>query len=415
MNLFTFLFLSLLAVSLIVRLWLTIRQGHHVSEQRHQVPEAFRLRVTLAAHQKAAAYTLAGLKLERTGIIVGTIIMVLWTVGGGLQLLDEIWSHRNLPSLTHGVALILSLLAITYIIELPLGVWRIFVIERRFGFNRSGIGLFVADRCREIILTALLMTPMIFAILWLIGNQTYWWLYVWLVWSAFSLLMLWLYPVVIAPLFNQFKVLDDPELRQRIEALLHRAGFKTRGIFVVDGSRRSSHGNAYFTGLGRNKRIVFYDTLLRSLNHDEILAVLSHELGHFRHAHIKKRLTMMAVVSLTILSLLAWLSPQTWFYQGLGVSRSDGDMLLALFLVCAPLLADFVQPLTMYLNRRDEYQADAFAASRNFARPLIDALIKLYQDNATTLTPDPLYATFHESHPTAADRISHLEKSTVPV
>jgi len=415
MNEFTYLFLLMLCVSLIVRFWLTLRQQHHVSAQRQHVPDAFQLRVTLAAHQKAAAYTLAGLKLERSGIIVGTVMMALWTVGGGLQWLDGFWSQRNLSSLTHGVALILSLLAITYVIELPLGIWRTFVIERHFGFNRSGTGLFITDRLREIVLTALLMTPLLYAILWLIAHQTYWWLDVWLVWYGFSLLMLWLYPVVIAPLFNRFKVLDDPELRQRIEALLHRSGFKTRGIFVVDGSRRSSHGNAYFTGLGRNKRIVFYDTLLQSLNHDETLAVLSHELGHFHHAHIRKRLVTMAVVSLAILSLLAWLGPQTWFYQGLGVSRSDGDMLLALFLVCAPLLADFVQPLMMYLNRRDEYQADAFAARCQLAQPLSEALIKLYQDNATTLTPDPLYATFHESHPTAADRISHLVKPAVNV
>ena len=415
MNLLTILFLSLLVISLLVRLWLTLRQERYVNDRRHQVPEAFRLRITLAAHQKAADYTLAGLKLERTGIIVGTIMTAIWTVGGGLQQLDHFLNLRELPSLTHGVALILSLQAITYVIELPLGVWRTFVIERRFGFNRSGIGLFIADRCREIILAALLLTPMIYIMLWLIANQTYWWLDVWLVWSGFSLLMLWLYPVIIAPLFNRFKVLNDPELRQRIEELLRGSGFKTRGIFVADGSRRSSHGNAYFTGLGRNKRIVFYDTLLQSLNHDETLAVLSHELGHFHHAHIKKRLITMMVVSLAILSLLAWFSPQTWFYQGLGVTRIGGDMLLALFLLGAPVLADFIQPLMMYLNRRDEYQADAFAASRNFAQPLCEALIKLYQDNAATLTPDPLYATFHESHPTAADRISHLVKSIAPV
>lgn len=415
MNAVSFLFLSLLSLSLAVKLWLTYRQQRHVSEQRHHVPAAFRLRITLAAHQKAAAYTLMGLKLERSGIIVGAILPLLWTIGGGLQQLDEFWSHSRLSVPGHAIALILSLMAITYVIELPLAIWRTFVIEQHFGFNHSSVGLFIADRAREILVTVLLATPLIGAMVWLVNTQVYWWLDVWLLWLGFSLLILWLYPIVIAPLFNHFRHLDDPQLQQRIEALLHRVGFQAREIFVVDGSRRSSHGNAYFTGLGRNKRIVFYDTLLRTLNHDEIMAVLTHELGHFHHAHIRKRLTTMALVSLAILSLLAWLSTHPWFYQGLGVSRSGGDMLLALFLVCAPPLADFFQPLTKYLNRRDEYQADAFAARHNLARPLSDALIKLYQDNATTLTPDPLYATFHESHPTAADRIGQLSRATAAV
>jgi STE24 endopeptidase len=288
------------------------------------------------------------------------------------------------------------------------------VIERRFGFNRSNAALFIADRLREIVLTALLMIPLIYAVLWLINHQPHWWLDVWLLWSGFSLLMLWLYPVVIAPLFNRFEPLNDPVLRQRIERLLQRSGFTSRGIFVVDGSRRSSHGNAYFTGLGRNKRIVFYDTLLQSLNHDEILAVLAHELGHFYHAHIKKRLLTMTVLSLAVLTLLAWLGQQSWFYAGLGVERPGGDMLLALFLLCGPLVAEYLQPLTMYLQRRDEYQADAFAAGHDYASQLSVALLKLYQDNAATLTPDPLYSTFHDSHPTALARIRQLSQSAAP-
>jgi STE24 endopeptidase len=255
------------------------------------------------------------------------------------------------------------------------------------------------------------MIPLLYAVLWLINHQQYWWLSVWLLWSGFSLLLMWLYPVVIAPLFNRFRPLDNPELRQRIERLVQMAGFTARGIFVVDGSRRSSHGNAYFTGLGRNKRIVFYDTLLQSLNHDEILAVLAHELGHFHHAHIKKRLLTMNVLSLAMLSLLAWLGQQPWFYAGLGVDRPGGDMLLALFLLCGPLVGEFLQPVTMYLQRRDEYQADAFAAAHDYARQLSAALLKLYQDNATTLTPDPLYSIFHDSHPTALARIHQLSQS----
>lgn len=410
MNLFTFLFLTLLAISLTVRFWLTLRQQRHVSERRHSVPEAFSLRITLPAHRKAADYTLAGLQLERAGLLIRAGMLLCWTVAGGLQQLDAFWDRWDLDSQGHGVALILSLLAISYVIELPLAAWRTFVIERRFGFNRSTAGLFVADRLREIAVTALFMTPLIYAVLWLIDQQQYWWLSVWLLWSGFSLLLMWLYPIVIAPLFNRFRPLDDAELRQRIERLLHMTGFAARGIFVADGSRRSSHGNAYFTGLGRNKRIVFYDTLLQSLNHDEILAVLAHELGHFYHAHIKKRLLIMNVLSLAALSLLAWLGQQPWFYTGLGVERPGGDMLLALFLLCSPLVAEFLQPLTMYLQRRDEYQADAFAAKHDYARKLSAALLKLYQDNAATLTPDPLYSTFHDSHPTALARIHQLSQ-----
>ena len=287
------------------------------------------------------------------------------------------------------------------------------MIEQRFGFNHSALGLFFADLLKQTLLLFVIGTPLALAVLWLMQSAgDLWWLYVWLLWSGFTLLMIWAYPAVIAPLFNKFTPLKNPGVRKRIQALLQRTGFRSRGIFVMDGSRRSAHGNAYFTGFGRNKRVVFFDTLLKTLRGSEIEAVLAHELGHFRHRHILKRLVTLFGMSLAGLALLGWLIQQAWFYQGLGVSTASVHAALILFLVAGPVFTFFLQPLMAWGSRRHEYQADAYAAEQANTRALISALVKLYRENASTLTPDPVYSAFYDSHPPASLRIAHLQSLT---
>ena len=408
MNAFTYLFLLTLLLSSITHLWLMARQQRSVGRQRPQTPEQFRDKITLNSHQKAADYTVAGLTLARIELLFSTLLLLAWTLGGGLAWLNQYWHGLELSPLHNGAAVIISLMLISHLLELPVTIWRTFIIEQRFGFNHTRVGLFINDNLRELLMTLIIIGPLIYVILWLIYNQDNWWLTVWLVWTGFSLLMLWAYPTFIAPLFNRFTELDDPTLKQRIEQLLQRSGFSSNGIFVMDGSRRSGHGNAYFTGLGNSKRIVFYDTLLKSLNHAEIEAVLAHELGHFHHGHVRKRLISMMTLSLGALILISWLSGQPWFYHGLGVDVTEPYMALILFMLCAPVFGFFLHPLTMAITRRHEYQADAFAALHSDAQQLCNALIKLYDENATTLTPDPLYSAFHDSHPSALARINHL-------
>jgi len=414
MNALTYAFLLALLLSLAAGLWLTSRQRQNVFSQRQQVPAPFTDYISLDAHQKAADYTVAGLMLERLDLLLSALMVLAWTLGGGLEWLDRFWSERGLSPLSKGVSVILSLIFITHIVEFPLTIWRTFVVEQRFGFNRTTAGLFFSDQIREIFLTLLIATPLLFAILWLMLNQAHWWLTVWLVWSGFSLLMLWAYPTLIAPLFNRFTRLDDSLLRQRIDELLQRTGFTSNGIFVMDSSRRSGHGNAYFTGLGRNKRIVFYDTLLKSLNNDEIEAVLAHELGHFHYGHVRTRLLTMMTLSLAALILLAWLSKQDWFFHGLGVSKQEPHLALMLLTLCAPVFGFFLRPIITGFTRRHEYQADNYAARHADAGQLVNALLKLYDENATTLTPDPLYSAVHDSHPTALARINNLQHQITP-
>ena len=410
MNALTYVFVLTLVLSLAARLWLTTRQRHSVIEQRQQVPSPFRDYISLEAHHKAADYTVAGLTQERLELLLGALLLLAWTLGGGLDWLDRYWAEKGLSPLNRGVCVILSLMFITHVVELPLTIWRTFVLEQRFDFNHTTVGLFISDQVREIFLTLLIATPLLFVILWMMLNQSNWWLTVWLVWSGFSLFMLWAYPTLIAPLFNRFTLLDDPILKQRIDQLLQRTNFTSNGIFVMDSSRRSGHGNAYFTGLGHNKRIVFYDTLLKSLNHDEIEAVLAHELGHFHHGHVRMRLLTMVTLSLTALILLAWLSKQTWFFHGLGVNSMEPHLALILLVLCAPVFGFFLRPIFTGFTRRHEYQADDFAANHADAGQLVNALLKLYDENATTLTPDPLYSAVHDSHPTALARINNLHK-----
>lgn len=411
MNLITELFLAALALSLVLQIWLDRRQIRHVLTHRDAVPEAFRDQIPLAAHRKAADYTVARTRLGMGELLYGSLLLLGWTLGGGLEWLDQTWRGLGLPPLATGVGVILSVLVIGSLLELPFALYRTFRLEARFGFNRTTPGTFVSDLVKQFLLTLLIGAPLIALVLWLMDSAgPLWWLYVWAVWIGFSLLMQWAWPAFIAPLFNKFEPLDDEALRQRIVRLLERCGFRSSGVFVMDGSRRSSHGNAYFSGLGTNKRIVFYDTLLKSLSPEEVEAVLAHELGHFRRHHIRKRIILMALLSLAGLWLLAQLMQMPEFYQGLGVSTPSTYMGLILFMMVAPLFGVFLSPLLAGFSRRHEFEADDFAARQADPRTLIRALVKLYEENASTLTPDPLYSAFHDSHPPAPVRIAHLSR-----
>lgn len=419
-NSYTVIFLTAVAIALLVQQWLTYRHAAHVRARRDQVPDSFAGNISLSSHQKAADYTIAKARLAHIELVYDSALLLLWTLGGGLALLDGAWSQLaagwGLGPLATGVAVMMSFFLLTSLLDVPFGAWSTFVIEAHFGFNRTDARTFLIDLFKQAILLLVIGTPLIALILWLMeGSGPYWWLYVWGVWVAFILLMMWAFPAFIAPLFNKFTPLDNDSLRERIEALLKRCGFASQGIYVMDGSRRSGHGNAYFTGLGRNKRIVFFDTLLKALEPDEIEAVLAHELGHFKRKHVQKRLFSMIGLSLTGLALLGWLAGQPAFYLGLGVTEPSLHMALLLFMLAAPVFALFLQPLFSKLSRKHEFEADDFAAEQTAARHLVSALVKLYRDNASTLTPDPLYSAFHDSHPPAPVRVAHLSRQSVAV
>ena len=407
---FTLIFLIALAAGTLLKWWLAARQLACVADHRDRVPEAFRTSISLETHQNAADYTAVK---TRAGIFetgYAALLLLVWTLGGGIDLLNGAWLSSGLPPLLTGTALLLSAFIVMGLLEMPFDIYRTFVIEERFGFNRTTPQLFVTDAFKQAALLIAIGGPVILLILWLMAHAgTYWWLYVWAVWMSFSLLLAWAYPALIAPWFNKFVPLDDEALKARIESLLERNGFATRGIFVVDGSKRSGHGNAYFTGLGSNKRIVFFDTLLRQLDADEIEAVLAHEVGHFKRKHIAKRIALMAIVSLAGLMLLGWLIDAPWFYAGLGVGEPSLAVALLLFLLVVPVFTVFVQPLMAWLSRRHEFEADEFAARQSDASKLVEALVKLYRENANTLTPDPLYSAFHDTHPPAPVRIANLQ------
>lgn len=412
MNEFTLVFLSLLAVSIVLHLWLSHRQLLHVAVHRNEVPEDFREKISLDAHQKAADYTSTKTRFGRIELVIATVILLAWTIGGGLNWLDQIWRSAGYSELMTGVGVIISAMIIVAVLELPVSAYSTFVIEEKFGFNKSTVKLFIADTFKQAFVMLLIGVPLVAAILWIMGNAgVYWWFYAWLFWMAFNLLMLWAYPAFIAPIFNKFSPLDDVALADRITRLMERCGFKSKGIFVMDGSRRSSHGNAYFTGLGDNKRIVFYDTLIKSLDPDEVEAVLAHELGHFKRKHITKRIVVMFILSLLGLALIGWLMTQSWFFLGLGVAEPSTYAALMLFSLVSPVFTFFLQPTMAYFSRKHEFEADDFAAQQTNAADLIRALVKLYEENANTLTPDPLYSAFHDSHPPASVRVSHLTAS----
>jgi len=409
MNGFTLVFLATLAAGLLLEYWLLWRQARAVTTHRDRVPEPFTGRITLEQHRKAADYTLAKIVHARASLVLGALLLLGWTLGGGLELLDRLWRQAPLPEPWPGVGLLLSMVLVSAVLELPLELWHTFGIEARFGFNRTTPRRFLLDRLLGAALLLALGAPLAALVLWLMERAgDGWWLWAWGAWMGFTLFVSWAWPTFIAPLFNRFTPLQDAALKRRLEALLERCGFRSSGMFVMDGSKRSSHGNAYFTGLGRNKRIVFYDTLLERLEPEEIEAVLAHELGHFRRHHVRKNLLLMGLTSLAGLALLAWLLEQPGFFSGLGVSRPSAATGLALFLLVLPVFTRFLAPLFNALSRRHEFEADDFAARQSDAGALIDALVKLYRDNAATLTPDPLYSAFHHSHPPAPVRIAHL-------
>jgi STE24 endopeptidase len=411
MNWITLIFLLALVLSLAIQFWLDRRQLTHVQRHRNAVPDAFKEHIPLEAHQKAADYTITRMRVGILELGLGAVLLLIWTLGGGLQLLDSFWRGMTLSPLVTGVLVIFSMLIISSLLELPFAIYRTFVIEQRFGFNRTTPRVFISDQLKHLLVLLILGMPLATLVLWLMQDaDPLWWLYVWAVWMGFSLLMLWAWPAFIAPLFNKFVPLEDLALKQRIEELLSRCGFQSNGVFVMDGSKRSSHGNAYFSGLGTNKRIVFFDTLLKSLNPDEVEAVLAHELGHFKRRHIQKRIISMAGLSLAGLAILAWLINLPEFYTGLGVTEPSTYMALILFMMVSPIFSLYLQPLLAHFSRKHEFEADDYAAQQSDAAILIQALVKLYEENASTLTPDPIYSAFHDSHPPAPVRVAHLSR-----
>ena len=405
---FSFVFILALCATVALRCWLAVRQLKHVAAHREAVPAQFAGRITLGSHQKAADYSMTRTRLGFLSLAIEVAVLLAFTLGGGLQLLHDWWATR-LDGLAYGVALIFSVMAISSLVDLPLSLYSQFVVEEKFGFNRMTLKLFFADLAKQTLLGALIGTPLLLAVLWLMAQAgSLWWLYTWVFWCAFNLLILLIYPTWIAPLFNKFTPLADNELKARIENLLTRCGFASSGLFVMDGSKRSNHGNAYFTGLGKSKRIVFFDTLLSRLQGGEIEAVLAHELGHFKHRHVMKRIVLMFSLSLGFLAVLGQLMTADWFYRGLGVSTQNTALALILFFLVVPVFTFLLTPLSSLLSRRHEFEADRYAAEHASASELTNALVKLYEDNAATLTPDPLHSLFYDSHPPAALRIAHL-------
>jgi STE24 endopeptidase len=411
MHWFAGLFVLLLAASTLTRSWLNQRQVAAVQRHRDEVPEAFRAQIDLASHQKAADYTVASARIGRWDTLLDAAVALVLTLAGGLSAIDHAWQAAHLPAVWHGTAVVLSTFLLVSLVGLPLSIWRTFGVEARFGFNRTTVGLFIADLFKGLLLGLLLGGPLVFVILFLMQRAgTLWWLYAWFVWVGFTVLITWAYPSFIAPLFNKFPPLNDAALKERTEALLQRCGFSSRGVFVMDGSRRSVHGNAYFTGVGRNKRIVFFDTLLERLQIAEVEAVLAHELGHFSLHHVRWRLVLSLGLGLVGLAVLGFLAQWPDFYEAFGVTTPSSHTALLLFVFVLPVFTYFTTPLSAWWSRKHEFEADEFAAKFADARQLAEALVKLYRDNATTLTPDHLHSAFYDSHPPALVRISRLQQ-----
>ena len=413
---FTFIFLAAFFLSFGMRYWLAQRQMLHVAKNRNVVPSEFATRISLAEHQKAADYTIAKLRLGTLENILSAFVLIAFTLLGGLEYLNQLITQWLGVGITQQMVLLCSIFLITGILDLPFAWYKQFKLEENFGFNRMTPKLFFMDLLKGLALGAALGLPLLWVILSLMAEAgPLWWLWTWFVWTAFNGLLLWLFPSFIAPLFNKFKALEDGPLKIQIEQLLKRCDFASQGLFVMDGSTRSANGNAYFTGIGKAKRIVFFDTLIEKLNPAEIEAVLAHELGHFKRKHIRKRLLVSFALSLVVLALLGWLSAQPWFYLELGVMPNlngyNGGLALALFMLVSPVFGFFFTPLNSLASRKHEYEADNFAAEKSSATDLISALVKLYQDNASTLTPDPIYTAFYSSHPPAPLRIANLQRN----
>jgi STE24 endopeptidase len=409
----TILFVVLLFAMLGVRIWLSSRQIRHVMVHRDVVPKEFASKIGLASHQRAADYTVAKTRLSIFEMLFDAAVLIGLTLLGGLQTIDTLTSSVTSHELLRQVLLVFAVLTLFGVLGMPFALYRQFKLEANFGFNRMTLKMFVGDTIKETLLGALLGLPLIAAVLWLMAEAgSLWWFWAWALWSGFSILVAFIYPTWIAPVFNKFTPLDDTTLAERIQELAHRCGFTLSGLFVMDGSKRSAHGNAYFTGFGRARRIVFFDTLLARLTPNEIIAVLAHELGHFKHRHILKRMITMFIGSLIFFALLGWLATQSWFYTDLGVTPQMGGrndaMALLLFFLVVPVFTFGLTPLKSWLSRRDEFQADRFARDQSSADELVNALVKLLDDNAATLTPDPVHSAFYDSHPPAAIRIRQL-------
>ncbi len=410
MNSLTVLFLFFLVAMVATQIWLARRHILNVLKYRPTVPQAFEGNISLADHQKAADYTAAKTRLGIIETLLGAFILLGWTLGGGLEAMNTLVIAWEFDAVVTGTLFILGIMIISSVIDLPMSIYQTFRLEARFGFNKTTPATFISDMAKGLLLMLIIGTPLLAAILWIMEKMgSYWWIYVWLLWTGFSLLMLWAYPAFIAPLFNKFRPLEDGATRDRIQSLLKRTGFKSRGIFVMDGSKRSAHGNAYFTGFGKNKRIVFFDTLLETLSDAEMEAVLAHELGHFKRKHVIKRMVYIFSTSLLGLYILGWLMQQSWFFTGLGASSSSTYMALVLFMLAGSVFTFFLSPLTSWFSRKHEFEADEFAAQTSNADDLVNALVKMYKENAATLTPDKLHSVFYDSHPPAPIRIAHLQ------
>ncbi|WP_225214086.1 M48 family metallopeptidase [Comamonas avium] len=417
--LLTLAFAIALALQLLVQLWLNTRQVRYVAQHRHEVPQSFASHISLAAHQKAADYTLAKARFGLLHMAWGAVILLGWTLLGGLNTLQNTLLQWMEPGMVQQLALLAAFAAISGLLDLPFSLYQTFALEARFGFNKSTPGIWLGDLLKSTLLAAIIGLPIAWIILWFMGaTGSLWWLWAWGIWTGFQLLLMWIFPTYIAPLFNKFEPLADESLKARVTSLMQRCGFAAKGLFVMDGSRRSAHANAYFTGFGASKRVVFYDTLLKQLSPDEVEAVLAHELGHFKHKHITKRMIGMFVLSLIGFAVLGWLSQQVWFYTGLGVLPStalafgqpshDDALALLLFMLALPVFTFWISPVMAHFSRRDEFEADAYAMQQASGAALASALLKLYEDNASTLTPDPVYARYYYSHPPAVERLARM-------
>ena len=415
-TLFTIVFAAALVFGLLARFYLASRQIRHVAQHRDTVPAAFASTISLEAHQKAADYTITKARFGLLEMAFGAALLLCWTLLGGIDALNQALVNSSLAgygSLVPQLGLLAAFGVIGGLLDLPFTLYSTFKIEERFGFNKMTLKLWLADLVKSTLIGIVIGLPIVALILWLMGSAgKLWWLWAWCAWMGFNLLVLVLYPTVIAPLFNKFKPLDDEDLKARVTALMQRCGFAAKGLFVMDGSKRSAHANAYFTGFGAAKRVVFYDTLLKQLEPGEVDAVLAHELGHFKHKHIIKRIILMFAVSLAGFALLGWLSSQIWFYTGLGIrpnmNSSNDALALLLFMLVVPLFSFFVSPVFAQFSRKHEFEADAYAVSQTDGKDLQSALLKLYKDNASTLTPDPLFVKFYYSHPPASERLARM-------
>ncbi|WP_024814326.1 M48 family metallopeptidase [Acidovorax sp. JHL-3] len=422
----TIAFAAAICAGLLLKFWLTSRQIRHVAQNRSSVPDAFAARISLAAHQKAADYTITKARLSLLEMALGAAVLMGWTLLGGLDALNQVLLGALGGGMVQQLVLLGAFVVISAAIDLPVTLYQTFVIEQRFGFNKMTLALWLADLAKSTLVGALIGVPVAALILWLMGAAgPSWWLWAWGLWMAFNLLLMVVYPTFIAPLFNKFQPLEDESIKTRVTALMQRCGFAAKGLFVMDGSRRSAHANAYFTGFGAAKRVVFYDTLLRQLSPGEVEAVLAHELGHFKHRHILKRVASLFALSLAGFALLGWLSTQVWFYTGLGVRPyisldlavppvPNDALALLLFLLAVPVFTLFIAPVFAGLSRRHEFEADAYAVAQTNGADLSTALLKLYEDNASTLTPDPVYVKFYYSHPPATERLARMPSSAQP-